>query len=258
MAKPEIREAGTPAGDDYWTAARTPLCCLVFLAPLLMAYEFGVLWLGGENPETLRNGADYWMRAWLQQQGARLPWLLPALVIVALSTWQVVGKFPNKCRLETLVGMAAESVLFACLLLLLAQGQDWLFRVYLSPLNVTVAAGNARDQSLAQGVSYLGAGIYEEVLFRLMAMPLGRVMFRILLVPKQATLPASVIATSLLFSLAHYLGPAADSFTAFSFIFRMLAGVFFAVLFLMRGFGITVGAHAGYDLLVGLLLKSTA
>jgi hypothetical protein len=173
-----------------------------------------------------------------------------------LLTWQVFGKFPNKCRLDTLVGMAAESVLFACLLLLLAQGQDWLFRVYLDPLDLAVAATNARSQSLAQGISYLGAGIYEEVLFRLLALPLGRVIFRILLVPKRATLPASVIATSLLFSLAHYLGPAADSFTVFSFLFRTLAGVFFAVLFLMRGFGITVGAHAGYDLLVGMLLKS--
>jgi hypothetical protein len=221
-----------------------------------MAYEFGVLWLGGENPETLRNGADYWMRAWLQQQGARLPWLLPALVIGALSIWQVLGKFPNKCRLETLVGMAAESVLFACLLLLLAQGQDWLFRIYLDPLNLPVIAANARSQNLAQGISYLGAGIYEEVLFRLLALPLGQVIFRILLVPKRAALPVSVIATSLLFSLAHYLGPAADSFAVFSFLFRTLAGVFFAVLFLMRGFGITVGAHAGYDLLVGMLLKS--
>jgi len=67
---------------------------------------------------------------------------------------------------------------------------------------------------------------------------------------------ASILVTSLLFSAAHYLGPAADSFTLFSFVFRTLAGMFFAVLFVMRGFGITVGAHAGYDLIVGIVLKS--
>jgi hypothetical protein len=56
-----------------------------------------------------------------------------------------------------------------------------------------------------------------------------------------------------LFSLAHYVGPHGDEIRLASFIFRTLAGAFFAVLFVVRGFGIAVGAHAGYDILVGLL-----
>jgi hypothetical protein len=42
----------------------------------------------------------------------------------------------------------------------------------------------------------------------------------------------------------------------FSFVFRATAGVFFAGLFVVRGFGITVGSHAAYDLLVGILIPA--
>jgi hypothetical protein len=66
----------------------------------------------------------------------------------------------------------------------------------------------------------------------------------------------SVAATSLVFAAAHYVGPygepirwAARAFW-FGFVFRCLAGVFFSILFVCRGFGVTAGAHAGYDILV--------
>lgn len=232
------------------------MCCLIFLLPILVVYEIGILWLGGTNPEELRNGADYWMRAWLQQQGYRMPWLLPFLVIVSLLTYQILGRFPWHFRFETLIGMAAESVLFACVLLLLARGQDWLFRIYFNPADLELSGTTIDRDGLVRIISFLGAGLYEEVLFRLVALPSGQILFRILLVPRSLTMIASIVVTSLLFSAAHYLGPAADSFTLFSFVFRMLAGMFFAVLFVMRGFGITVGAHAGYDLIVGIVLKS--
>ena len=62
-----------------------------------------------------------------------------------------------------------------------------------------------------------------------------------------------VVLTSLLFSAAHYVGPCGDPFRWLTFLFRFLAGVFFAVLFRYRGFGIAAGTHAFYDVLVGLL-----
>ena len=63
----------------------------------------------------------------------------------------------------------------------------------------------------------------------------------------------AILGTSTLFSLAHYVGPLGDTFELYSFTFRLAAGVFFAVVFLLRGFGIAAGTHALYDLLVGLV-----
>jgi hypothetical protein len=57
--------------------------------------------------------------------------------------------------------------------------------------------------------------------------------------------------TSLLFAAAHYdwLNPAAAAFEWPGFMVRFLASVFFALVFLFRGFGIAVGTHVAYDVL---------
>ena len=51
---------------SYWQSTRHPGPCLLFLAPLLAAYEIGVVKLGGATPLALRNGADAWLRWGLQ------------------------------------------------------------------------------------------------------------------------------------------------------------------------------------------------
>ena len=66
---------------------------------------------------------------------------------------------------------------------------------------------------------------------------------------------AGVTATILgaaIFSAFHYIGPYGDRLEVYSFVFRMIAGVFFSALYLVRGFGITAWTHALYD--VSLLI----
>ena len=60
--------AGTFRGD-YWQQSRRPLASLAFVTPLLAIYEFGVLWLG---PQAMRNGADVWLRQWLDEIGFKI------------------------------------------------------------------------------------------------------------------------------------------------------------------------------------------
>ncbi len=62
----------------------------------------------------------------------------------------------------------------------------------------------------------------------------------------------AVLLTSVVFSAAHYLGPHGETFNSFSFAFRFLAGAFFAVLFVYRGFGVAAGTHALYDVFVSV------
>lgn len=252
----------TPGGDDYWSHTRRPLACLLFLCPLLILYETGVLCLGGEQPELIRNGADHWMRSWLSHAGFAQTLLLPAIVVIGLLAWQVWGKFPWRVAPETLLGMLAESLLFAFGLVVLGQLQDVVFRQsvaqIVSPPIVTEsqAATLVAMQSLPRAISFVGAGVYEEVLFRLCLLPACYGLFRLLYVPHKQAAVVSIIITSLVFSVAHYVGPSADQFSAFSFTFRVFAGLFFAALFVLRGFGITAGCHAAYDVLVGVLLAS--
>ena len=94
----------------------------------------------------------------------------------------------------------------------------------------------------------LGAGLYEELLFRVVLVSglalLGR---HLLGLGARAAGVGAVLLGALLFSASHYVGAYGDPFTMGSFTFRFVAGVFFSGLYLLRGFGITAWTHALYD-----------
>jgi membrane protease YdiL (CAAX protease family) len=227
--------------DSYWALSRTPLTSLAFTLPLVLAYEGGVLLLGRGTP---RNGADVWLRQALDGLGFGQYFLLPVLTIVGLLAWHHVQHDRWRFSPAVLVGMCVECVILALLLVGLARLQSRFW-----PL----AIGDGAAAILARFVGYCGAGLYEEVLFRLLMLPIAVWAFERL---GCATLVAAfwaLLVSSLLFSAAHYIGPLGDSFALYSFTFRAVAGLFFAMLFLLRGFGIAAGTHFFYDLLVGLL-----
>lgn len=245
----QTRAKKNAADDEYWTQTRQPLVCLTFLVPLLAAYEAGVLLVGGDR---IRNGADFWMRGWLHHIGFSHALLLPGLVLGGLMIWHVVGGYPWRLSTETLAGMFAESLLFAFVLVVVGQMTDFLFRHAGSAANLSIW----EKASTLRAITFLGAGVYEEFLFRLCLLPICYGLFRLLRLESQWAAFLAILMTSLVFSLAHHVGPAAESMVLFTFTFRVLAGMFFAALFVTRGFGITVGCHAAYDLLVGVLMQS--
>ena len=63
-----------------------------------------------------------------------------------------------------------------------------------------------------------------------------------------------IVLSSVAFAAVHHLGPTGEAYQGFVFLFRTLAGLYFAVLYQARGFGIAVGTHACYDILVGVVL----
>ena len=255
---------------EYWRETRRPFCNLVFLLPLLLIYEFGVGMVSSSHGESVRNGADAWLRLWLGQTGLRLIWLPPTLLLGTLISWHLATRQPWKMTWETLGGMAAESLLYAFVLIMLGQLTDYGFRhVTLAQLQIEVP--QAHPGLLIRLVTFMGAGIYEEFLFRLCLLPLVYAGFRTLLAPKNWAIAGTIVTTSVVFSLAHYLGPSSEGQALslltdavarvqssrelwFSFVFRTLAGMFFAGLYFLRGFGIAVGAHATYDVFVGVVL----
>ena len=99
----------------------------------------------------------------------------------------------------------------------------------------------------------LGAGIYEELVFRLIVLTILTLLVKDLLqCPGRFGTLLVVLISALMFSGYHYLGP--EPFHWRTFAFRTLAGIYFGVLFLARGFGVTAATHAAYDILVLLVL----
>lgn len=98
----------------------------------------------------------------------------------------------------------------------------------------------------------LGAGIYEELVFRVLLVGGLFGVFRSSGVGRR---PAALFAAglaALVFSGFHYIGQYGDPFSVSSFLFRFLAGLAFSVLFLIRGFGVTAWTHALYDVILFL------
>lgn len=233
---------------NYLAATRHPWPCLLFLCPLLALYEGGVMWLGGDQADRLRNGADAWLRWGLEVFGAGQVLAAPGIVLIVMFvwTWWRWADRPDD-PVTAVFGMAFESCLFACAL--------WQFSRNFAPiveglgvrLQVTV-----QTAPMGQMLTYIGAGIYEEVIFRLGLFVGLYMVLRAVQIPKSASALLAAVASAVAFAAAHHIGPYAEPMRADYFVFRTVAGLYFTLLFIARGFGIAVGAHAGYDVLVGV------
>jgi membrane protease YdiL (CAAX protease family) len=107
---------------------------------------------------------------------------------------------------------------------------------------------------MRQIITYVGAGIYEEIVFRLILMTAINWLLLVVWTPDAWAKFIAIVASALVFSFAHHIGPYGEDFEKRVFIFRLMAGMYFALLFQWRGFGITAGAHACYDVMVGIAL----
>jgi membrane protease YdiL (CAAX protease family) len=106
--------------------------------------------------------------------------------------------------------------------------------------------------SFAQFLTFLGAGVYEEIVFRFGLFGGMLLLLRLLFFPRFLAIPLAAVASALLFALAHHVGPWGEPWRRDYFLFRTAAGLYFTALYLFRGLGVAVGAHAAYDLLIGL------
>lgn len=197
----------------------------------------------------VRNGADVLLTglfSWML--GPRGPLVFMALVIGG-AVWLIVrDRRGGPVRASTLAAMLGESVVLALLFgIVVGTATTQLVR----PLRSLAAGGGLDGDALARLTLSLGAGLYEELLFRVVIVALLANGFRLLFGVSRVTagVGATVIG-ALLFSAFHYVGPLGEPVRLESFVFRALAGLAFSGLYLTRGFGITAWTHALYDVAV--------
>jgi membrane protease YdiL (CAAX protease family) len=228
--------------ERYWAESRRPLTSLAFIAPLLVVYEVGVLcW------RVRPNGADDFMRRLLDLFGFGQHFLLPGLIVAILLGWHYLSRQPWKLSGGVLSAMAVEAVLLGL----------WLRAIVFFQNSLALDIGEVVERmknGFLNAVGFLGAGIYEELLFRLILLSLLAWAFRRAGATPRVSMIAAVLLSSLLFAAAHHVGPYGEWPIRWSrFIFRMVAGIFFSLVYVYRGFGIAAGSHAAYDILVGAL-----
>lgn len=282
------------ARDSYFERTSRPIYAAVFLLPFIIFYELGTIFI---NTDLLKH---YWQGrvvafVWLQKSleyvgfSTKFAWIAtPLAVVVILISLQLASRKKWRFWLGDFWPMLTECILLAVPLIVLGLFLN-------SPANPQVDAGQFADSSaqtqagllatcssvanegsaavaenavgsspamrlLANIVTSIGAGIYEELVFRLILICVLMVLFQnVLRFNHKNSIILSVLLSAALFSAHHHIDLftgqiyPAGQFSWTQFGFRTIAGVYFAVLFAIRGFGITAGTHAFYDIIATII-----
>ena len=233
---------------SYFNISRAHRYSIVFALPLLIGYEALAALLAEPGKGELRNGADAIFRsAFTTVAGAYGPLVFMA-AIALLGVALVVRDLRasgDRLRPAVFAGMLAESAALAAvfgIVIGLATAQ------LLGSLQ-SLAIGQIQRESWATRLMLsLGAGLYEELFFRVFLVTALATAAKVVL--GLGARGAGILATlvgAFIFSAFHYIGPYGDQLQLQSFLFRMLSGIAFSGLYLLRGFGITAWTHALYD-----------
>ena len=273
-SSPATHRSSRLHAGSYFHRSQQPLQSLFFLLPLIVLYEAGTFMLhkaaheAGEPALTIK--AYSLLNHFFELFGVTGYYLPGLIVIVVLLCWHLASK-PSRedwqVRPSLYVGMGVECVLLAIPLLV------WglvFFREAAAAVAPPESALQATTQAATlmqavQGHSELGqriilsigAGIYEELLFRLIAIALLHVIFvDLLALPHRVGAAAAVGLSALAFGLYHFANLNLAQWSAYDWmrcLFYTLAGVFLAIIYVLRGFGIVAGTHALYDILMAIL-----
>jgi len=145
--------------------------------------------------------------------------------------------------------MILESLLYA-LIMFIVVDKIGKYLMAISSSNVFPAEGANPDTNRLIALA-LGAGVYEEFIFRVVLVSGCLFFLRDLLkLNPLISVILSVLFASFVFSIFHYLGDFGEVFEVKSFLVRFGAGIFLSVLYTLRGYGITAYTHTFYDLIV--------
>jgi hypothetical protein len=226
-----------------------PLTSALLVFPLFLFYEVGVLAM-----PSVQNGADLItsqmlhllhgnIGAYLALNGA----LAVAFVILCLSL-----RRNNSFNPRLFVPVLLESTIYALTMgsLICFVMVDFLHvdpKMWIHPL---LATGPADVDPLAKLVLAVGAGVHEELIFRLVMVGGGVwLLSNVLGLRRGFAIVLAFAVSSVLFSAAHHI-IGGEPWRLGAFTYRLLCGLFFATLFQTRGLAVAVYTHALYDIYV--------
>lgn len=247
--RPAARAVPQPSNrKSYFAVSRAHRYSILFALPLLIAYEGLAALLARPGKAELRNGADAMLRSAFIAVGGAHGSAIFLAVISLIGVGLVIRDLKasrDRIRPIVFVGMLAESAALAALFgvvigLATAKLLGTLHALSITPLE--------RTSWTTRLMLSLGAGLYEELFFRVLLVTGLAAGARVVLgLGKRGAGIVATLVGAFIFSAFHYIGPYGDPLELQSFVFRMLSGVAFSALYLVRGFGVTAWTHALYD-----------
>ncbi len=244
--KPRV---GPAASRGYFAESRRPLAILVFLLPLVLLYEVGsIVYLSHMGPGVPEPLVARGMLHRLFDEFGGVSLHLPAItLVVVLVVWHFIERGAWRVRPITIALMWLESAVWTLPLLVL-------WAVLATRSGESAALASTQDIATfpwqARLTLSIGAGLYEELLFRLILVTAAHfVAVDLLRIHTQAGYILAAVVSAVVFAAFHNLSASGGGIDARLLTFYTLSGLFLASLFILRGFGIVVGAHAVYDVI---------
>lgn len=234
------------APRNYWMLTRTATYSFWAALPLFLLYEVLISVVNQGALTQVRIGAELWLKQVLVNLGGTgLHMLALVVVLIGVGILYYERKKDIPLRLPYFGWMILESVGYAIVL----------------GFAVGITVGTLFNMMVPQAVEHgfwtqfalsLGAGLYEELFFRVLLV--GGLFWLLNRLMKNRTRAyiISALVGALLFSWVHYIGSLGDTFTFSSFTFRFLFGLALNALYLIRGFGVAAWTHALYDVLIAI------
>lgn len=243
----EPSHASRPGG--YADRSTDPLHILVFLLPLVVFYE-ATLFFSFHSGVADTVAAHEIINRFLHIFGDAALYL-PGLVLIGILLLMKLARGDAwTIRLPVIPLMVIESAVWAIPLLVIAA------LLSTAPAVQTDANQQLTQMPLLSRIALsIGAGLYEELLFRLLFVSMAAMLFRNLFRLSDTWAAGAAIAVAALaFTFYHQPGEAGSLIARRLLYF--VAGCFLGLIYVMRGFGIVVGTHAVYDLFVLVLLQT--
>ena len=226
----------------YFKDTKSPFYGFIFTIPLFLIYELGIILNSNESIISMRNGADVLLRQILSFFGLNgIYWLGLVFFVAYLITF-----FFHKSK------MKQNEINNIYLFIMIIESLCWANLIYLFMSNIHILLMNPTGSIILQKVTLaIGAGIYEEFLFRVVLILLLSQIIKFIFKwnLKFSRIVAMIISAGI-FSSFHFLGEYGDYFSFNIFMIRFFAGIFLGMIYFTRGFGIVAWSHSIYDLIV--------
>ncbi len=236
------KRTGERDGDaGYLAESRSLSLSIVSILPLIIIYHAGIVQAG----HSVRNLAEVWLQGPLGALGLHAAHLLNAAVVLALVAVLWRSERHGVPSFLVVLIMIAEGIFYA---LLLQRGGVVLTDLFYGQAQRIVFA--VRINAPAELMLGLGAGVYEELLFRLLLLGgVAAALGKVFLWHRWFSLAIALIASSLLFSAVHHVGALGEPFDPYTFTFRAVCGALLGLIYIFRGLGVAVWTHAAYNAL---------
>ena len=234
--------------SNYWSETHTPLYSFIFTMPLFLIYEIGVFTISSSNLPLLRNGADVLMRQLMELFGIYGVYGFSGTFLFGF----IIAFLRQKKTLMT------SSIRGEYLLTMLFESIGWAIVLTISMIWFPNLLMLGKEGILIQQfVLAIGAGIYEEFVFRVIIITgMIYVLGFVFQWSNLANKVGGVFISAILFSIFHFVGPYGEDPRIDLFTIRFIAGLILGAIYVFRGFGIAAYTHTIYDLFV--LTKFTA